>query len=115
MLHIHPLQILETDHPLRTGLSVNDRLESSWLMLPMRKMLFSLAINDAAMFHSFLCHYAGTYNVNFRTGNKDEALYHASQAAKIVNERLTDPSQALKNETIATVANMAAFEVSISI
>jgi hypothetical protein len=81
-------------------------------MLPMRKMLFSLAINDAAMFHSFLCHYAGSYNVHFQTGNKDEAFYHASQAAKIVNQRLADPTRALTNETIATVANMAAFEVS---
>jgi hypothetical protein len=104
----------ETNHLLSIDCSVNDRLESSWLMLPMRKMLFSLAINDAAMFHSFLCHYAGTYNVSFRTGNQDEALYHASQAAKIVNERLVDPAQALTNETIATVANMAAFEVSVS-
>lgn len=79
----------------------------------MRKMLFSLAINDAAMFHSFLCHYAGSYNVHFRTGNKDEALWHASEAARIVNERLVDSDQALTNETIATVANMAAFEVSL--
>ena len=78
-------------------------------------MLFSLAINDPAMFHSFLCHYAGSYNVHFQTGNKDEALYHASEAAKIVNERLADPDQALTNETIATVANMAAFEVSLAI
>ncbi|KAN0122911.1 Fungal specific transcription factor domain containing protein [Hyaloscypha variabilis] len=90
----------------------SDRLQSSWLMLPMRKMLFSLAINDAAMFHSFLCHYSGSYNVHFKTGNRDEALYHASQAARIVNERLADPNQALTNETIATVANMAAFESS---
>ncbi len=104
----------ETNHLLSIKFSVNDRLESSWIMLPMRKMLFSLAINDAAMFHSFLCHYAGTYNVNFRTGNQDEALYHAVQAAKIVNERLVEPAQALTNETIATVANMAAFEVSVS-
>jgi hypothetical protein len=94
-------------------LTVSDRLQSAWLMMPMRKMLFSLAINDAAMFHSFLCHYAGSYNVHFRTGNRDEALYHASEAAKIVNERLADPNQALTNETIATVANMAAFEVSL--
>jgi hypothetical protein len=82
-------------------------------MMPMRKMLFSVAINDAAMFHSFLCHYAGSYHVHFRTGNKDEALYHASQAAKIVNERLANPNQALTDETVATVANMAAFEVSV--
>jgi len=108
------VQRFETNHLLRIDFSVSDRIESSWLMLPMRKMLFSLAINDAAMFHSFLCHYAGTYNVNFRTGNQDEALYHAGQAAKIVNERLVDPAQALTNETIATVANMAAFEVSVS-
>jgi hypothetical protein len=96
------------------SVTVSDRLQSSWLMLPMRKMLFSLAINDAAMFHSFLCHYSGSYNVHFKTGNRDEALYHASQAARIVNERLADPNQALTNETIATVANMAAFEVSLS-
>jgi hypothetical protein len=81
----------------------------------MRKMLFSLAINDAAMFHSFLCHYAGSYNVHFRTGNRNEALYHAGEAARIVNERLADPNKALTNETIATVANMAAFEVSLAL
>ena len=95
-----------------TPYTVSVRLQSSWLMMPMRKTLFSLAVHDTAMFHSFLCHYATNFNVRFKTNDATETIYHATRAATLVNERLADPSRALTNETIATVANMAAFESS---
>ena len=77
----------------------------------MRKDLLSLAITDQALFHITVPHYIARFNVRFRKGDPDEILYHKSQAIKIVNERLKDPSQALNDATIATVANMATLEV----
>ncbi|KAH7363779.1 fungal-specific transcription factor domain-containing protein [Rhexocercosporidium sp. MPI-PUGE-AT-0058] len=88
------------------------RLESAWLMMPMRKSLFSLSIHDPAMFHSFMTHYAAAFNVQFRNTSSNESLYHATMAAKIINQRLADPISALTDETLATVANMAAYESS---
>lgn len=78
----------------------------------MRKTLFSLAVHNTAMFHSSLCHYATNFNVRFKTNDASESIYHATKTVSLVNEKLADPSQALANETIATVANMATFESS---
>ena len=80
-------------------------------MMPMRKSLLARAVHDTAMFHSFLCHYATKFNVRFKTNNLSEPIYHATMAASLVNQKLRDLSQALIDETIATVANMAAYEV----
>ncbi|KUJ22896.1 uncharacterized protein LY89DRAFT_729003 [Mollisia scopiformis] len=90
----------------------SDSLLSSWLMMPMRRTLLSLAVHDTAMFHSFLCHYATKFNVQFRTNNSTESMYHATTTASLINEKLSDSSQALTDETIGTVANMAAYESS---
>jgi hypothetical protein len=83
-------------------------------MMPMRKTLFSLAIHDAAMFYSFLQHYASSYNIRFKTGDTSEVMYYNTTAARLVNENLADPSRALSDEMIGTVANLAAYEVSNS-
>jgi hypothetical protein len=80
-------------------------------MMPMRKSLFSRAIHDTAMFHSFLCHYAAAYNARFKTGNTEESTLHMTMAAQLINERLGDSVHMLSDDTIATVANMAAYEV----
>ncbi|KAH9212874.1 fungal-specific transcription factor domain-containing protein [Leptodontidium sp. 2 PMI_412] len=90
----------------------NVSLQSAWLMMPMRKTLFSLAIHDPAMFHSFMTHYAAKFNDQSKTSSSSESLYHSTMAAKLINERLANPSVALTDETIATVANMAAYESS---
>ncbi|KAL2072878.1 hypothetical protein VTL71DRAFT_12221 [Oculimacula yallundae] len=105
-LNISPRIQLLIDHYFNT------RQQTAWLMLPMRKTLFSLAIHDTAMFHSFTTHYATSFNVRYDNGSFTESLYHATKAVNIVNERLSDPILSLTNETIATVANMAAFESS---
>jgi hypothetical protein len=92
--------------------TVNTRLKSSWLMMPMRKGLFSLAVHDAAMFHTFLTHYVASCNARFGVTDTTEGLYHRTMAIKLVNERLSDTSQPPGDGTIAAVANLAAYEVS---
>lgn len=42
-------------------------------------------------------------------------MQHRTEAIRIVNERLQSPLQALSDGTIATVANMAVYEVSYSL
>ena len=93
-------------------MAVSVRLPSSWLMMPMRKTLFSLAIHDRAMFHSFLQHYSASYNVRFNTGNTSETLFHGIMAARLIKEALADPTKALSDEMVGAVANMASYEVS---
>ncbi|KAF4631206.1 hypothetical protein G7Y89_g6916 [Cudoniella acicularis] len=88
----------------------NIRLRSSWLMMPIRKSLFCLAIHDKALFHTFLSHYAASYNARFEARDPAESVYHRTMAMKIVNERLEDPAQALSDGTIAAVANLAIYE-----
>jgi hypothetical protein len=83
-------------------------------MMPMRKTLFSLAIHDEAMFYTFLQHYAASYNIRFKTRDTSEVTYYNTTAARLVNERLSDPSLALSNEMVGTVANLASYEVSNS-
>lgn len=80
-------------------------------MMPMRKGLFSLAVHDAALFHTFLAHYVASYDLRYGAGDPAESLYHRMEAVRIVNERLADVSQGLSDGTIAAVANMAVYEV----
>ena len=84
-------------------------------MMPMRKGLFSLAVHDAALFHTFMSHYVASYNLRFSTGDPTESMQHRTEAIRIVNERLQHPSQAVSDGTIAAVANMAVYEVSGSL
>ena len=84
-------------------------------MMPMRKGLFSLATHDAALFHTFMSHYVAAYSLRFSTGDPVESMQHRTQAIRIVNERLRDPKQALSDGNIAAVANMAVYEVSVSL
>ncbi|KAE8443125.1 hypothetical protein EG329_002369 [Mollisiaceae sp. DMI_Dod_QoI] len=88
----------------------NQRLQSSWLMMPMRKGLFSTAIHDAALFHTFLAHYVASYDLRYGSGDPEESLRHRMEAVRIVNERLADIPRALSDGTIATVANIAVYE-----
>jgi hypothetical protein len=82
-------------------------------MMPMRKGLFSIAIHDAALFHTFMSHYVAAYNLRFSSGDPAESMQHRTEAIRIVNERLRDPSQALSDSNIAAVANMAVYEVTM--
>lgn len=82
-------------------------------MMPMRKSAFSRAIHDMALFHAFMSHYTTYFNVRFKTGDATESASHITMAARLVNDRLADPTQALTDETIATVACLGAYEVSL--
>ncbi|KUJ13964.1 uncharacterized protein LY89DRAFT_151350 [Mollisia scopiformis] len=90
----------------------NQRLHSSWLMMPMRKGLFSIAVHDAALFHTFLAHYVASYDLRYGAGDPAESLYHRMEAVRIVNERLATAHNTLSDGTIAAVANMAVYEAS---
>jgi hypothetical protein len=92
--------------------TVNVRLQPAWLMMPMRKGLFSLAVHDPALFHTFLSHYVAAYNSRFQIGDPAESVQHRTRAIQIINERLTNQDKVLSDGTIATVANMAVYEVS---
>lgn len=109
------IQHLMEFEKLTSSVTVNVRLASSWLMMPMRKGLFSLAVHDAALFHTFMSHYVAAYNLRFSTGDPAESMQHRTEAIRIVNERLLDPSKALNDGTIAAVANMAVYEVSVGL
>jgi hypothetical protein len=50
----------------------------------------------------------------YKTGDTSEVMHYNATAARLVNEKLADPSQALSDEMIGTVANLAAYEVSDS-
>ncbi len=80
-------------------------------MMPMRKGLLSSAIHDAALFHTFLAHYVASYDLRYGSGDPEESLRHRMEAVRIVNERLADIPRALSDGTIATVANIAVYEV----
>jgi hypothetical protein len=77
----------------------------------MGKGMFSLALHETALFHTFMSHYIARSNIRFHTGDPAESMYHRTQAIRIVNEKLADPRQALSTATIAAVANMAVYEV----
>lgn len=79
--------------------------------MPMRKGIFSLAVHDEAMFHTFLTHYVASYNSRFHVTDQMELLYHRNMTIKLVNQRLMDTPHILSDGTIAAVANMAAYEV----
>ena len=81
-------------------------------MMPMRKCLFSLAVHDAALFHTFLSHYIAAYNSRFQIGDPAESVQHRTRAIQIINDRLKNSDQALSDGNIAAVANMAVYEVS---
>ena len=90
---------------------VNVRLHTSWLMMPMRKGLFAIALHDEALFHTFMSHYAASYQLRHGKGDPVESLQHRTEAIRIVNKRLRDSSLALTDSTIAAVANIAIYEV----
>jgi hypothetical protein len=80
-------------------------------MMPMRKGLFAIAIHDKALFHTFMSHYVASFELRFGKGDPAESLQHRTEAIRIVNERLQDRTHALTDGTIATVANIAIYEV----
>jgi hypothetical protein len=81
-------------------------------MMPMRKGLFSIAIHDEALFHTFMSHYAGSYGLRFGTGDPAESLQHRTEAIRIVNDRLRNNTKTLTDGNIAAVANIAIYEAS---
>lgn len=97
---------------ITTPLTVQHRLQASWLMIPIRKPWFIAAMQDLAWFYSALSHYSGTYQLAFGEGDPAESLLLRTQSIEVVNERLGKPQQEVSDATIGAVASMIAYEVS---
>jgi hypothetical protein len=80
-------------------------------MMSVRKSYLSVAVHDEGWFHAVLSHYASCYNAMHRLEDS-ETLEHKMSAMNIINKRMGNPAEALRNETIGAVASLAVFEVS---
>jgi hypothetical protein len=80
------------------------KLQSVW---------FQHALYDRCLFHVTL--YIGSSYLDIRTGETPSTLtlYHQNEVIRSVNERLSDPGEALEDCTIAAVALLALFSVRI--
>jgi hypothetical protein len=79
--------------------------------MPMRNAYFALSVHDSALFYTFLSHYAASYHSHYRTGHTLESIFYRTKAIELVNERLK--TQELDEGTVAAVANMAIYDVSL--
>lgn len=73
---------------------------------------FSYIKADPALFHSIL-HLVALHS-NLKSGLQDSpaCLYHGSEAFRVINERLGDPSGTYSDATIAAVAMLVNKEAS---
>ncbi|KAK0124360.1 hypothetical protein ONS95_009328 [Cadophora gregata] len=83
---------------------------SSRLMGQLRTEWLSLAIQDTAMFHIALSHYAGNYGLANQENDPVEALRFRMEAMRLVNQRLSDIGNALGDGTLGTVASLSSYE-----
>ena len=79
------------------------QLRTEWL---------ALAIQDLALFHICLSHYAGTYGLANQECDPTDALQLRIESMRLVNQRLGDPKTRLSDATIGTVASLSSYEVS---
>lgn len=92
---------------------VQSTFVASWCPVSPQSGWFAFAITDPALFHGTLFHWAA-HKANAGNGidrDSPEILAHKLEAMRLVNERLGDPEQELKDETIAAVACLANVEV----
>ncbi|KAH7418282.1 hypothetical protein BKA64DRAFT_195574 [Cadophora sp. MPI-SDFR-AT-0126] len=83
---------------------------SSRLMGQLRTEWLSLAIQDAAMFHTALSHYAGNYGLAHQECDPVEALRFRMESMRLVNQRLDDIANAVGDGTLGTVASLSSYE-----
>ena len=81
-------------------------------MMSYRKTWNKDNLDDPAMLNCILSHSSGDYNLSFKRGDPMESLRYRMAAIKIVNERLSDPEEAIQNSTICVVAAISVYEVS---
>ncbi|PVH86875.1 hypothetical protein DL98DRAFT_640558 [Cadophora sp. DSE1049] len=110
---IDPFNTLPPSRSPRTQVLLyhaNRGVLSSRLMGQLRREWLSLAIQDAAMFHIALSHYAGNYGLAHQECDPVEALRFRMEAMRLVNRRLGDVGNALGDGTLGTVASLSSYE-----
>jgi len=72
-----------------------------------------LAMTDAALFQSLLC--GSALHLDMFTGKKrsTEMFKHMKEAVSLLSTRLREPGEEIGDGTIAAVAHLADFEVSV--
>ena len=81
-------------------------------MMTYRKSWTKDSLDDPAMLNCILSHSSGDYNLCFKRGDPTESLRYRMEAIRIVNDRLSDPEDAVRNGTICVVAGISTYEVS---
>jgi len=116
--HLHIMKFSPFSSTLRfcadTSL-VQSTFIASWCPVSPASGWFAFAITDPALFHGTLFHWAA-HKANASNGidrDSPEILAHKLETMRLVNDRLGDPEQELKDETIAAVACLANVEVSL--
>jgi hypothetical protein len=96
--------IIDPDFALVPSISETAKAAQEW---------FSLAITDAALFHSILC--GSALYMDLLTGRRDsvERFTHMKESVHLLNARLQVPGMALSDSTLLTVALLAEFEARI--
>lgn len=94
-----------------TANPVNQRLRFSWLVMPVRKGLFTFAIHDEAVFYSCLSQWSASYNSRYRIQNDIENLQYRTRGIQVLNKRFDDPIEAISDGSIVAIANIAVYEV----
>ena len=69
------------------------------------------SLDDPAMLNCILSHSSGDYNLSFKRGDPMDSLRYRMSAISIVNDRLSDPENAVQNGTICVVAAISIYEV----
>lgn len=72
---------------------------------------FNFAISDEALFHATMLHSAAHHSMLVGNNELAEPSQLNSEAIRILNLRLGDPSQGVSDLTIAAVACLILFEV----
>ena len=92
---------LSPDFALVPSISKSPKAAQEW---------FSLAMTDAALFHSILC--GSALYMDLLTGRRDsvERSTHMKESVHLLNARLQAPDTALSDSTLLTVTLLAEFE-----
>ena len=81
-------------------------------MMTYRRCWTKDSLDDPAMLNCILSHSSGNFNLLFKKGDPTESLRYRMEAIRIVNDRLSQPKDAVRNGTICVIAGISTYEVS---
>ena len=81
-------------------------------MMRYRKSWNKDSLDDPAMLNCILSYSSGDYNLSFKKGDPTESLRYRMASTRLINDRLSDPENAVQDGTICVVAAISIYEVS---